>query len=304
MSLPTEMIGRCASFLDVSSVQNTLVSFTGTSPQIMESIRHEYLRGNLNYLLTIHEQTCWEKKYRDTLSWMKYNDWKAIFHFDYTDVMQHTTQENLSDAIAYYESIRRSPIFSHECCKPFYDVISCAERGIVEIAQYLLEQGHDVNQEVTIDNSHFEHHHRALNAALANPSSDMILFLLDQHNLELNYTFQTTFGNTLVHFAAGEEKVSLENFRFYISRLSKEMVNARDSIGKTALHYVCWFLTEDYQQKAELLLKKGADVNAFGNDYQDPLQVLLEAGRHRRRCVDDAENLLKSYGAIEVRVGP
>jgi len=50
------------------------------------------------------------------------------------------------------------------------------------------------------------------------------------------------------------------------------------------------------------MLRAGANVNAFDQDFQDSLQVLIQAGRHRQTNVDDSEVLLKQYGAVEVRV--
>jgi hypothetical protein len=49
--------------------------------------------------------------------------------------------------------------------------------------------------------------------------------------------------------------------------------------------------SESCEEKAELLIKNGA----FGLDYQNPLQIVQQAGRHRRRNVDEIEALLKRY---------
>jgi ankyrin repeat protein len=226
-----------------------------------------------------------------------------MFHGDYDSTLPlHLTYSNIGKQTV--KRIQSHPLFLHECCKPFYDLSASIERGILDIVQYLISRGHNVNQETYIDNTHFEQCYRPLNAALAIPCPKILQYLLSLKNIELSYPFQSTFGNTIVHFVAGDDRVSKENMSLFLSRLNPDAINARDAIGKTPLHYACWFLPKDYEAKIEILLRAGANVNAFGNDYQDPLQVLIQAGRHRQRNVDDTEVLLKQYGAIEVRVGP
>jgi len=296
ITLPGELIAKTASFLDLSDVKKVVMSFVGNC-QMVECIRNEYLEGNLHYLLMIQQIENWETRKLHTLTWMKYNNWKAIFH----------EKGNLSDCIKemyLLEKLRKDPLFTHDCCKPFTDIFSSVERGIVEITEYLITRGSCVNEQKTIDNLHFEQNHRPLNVALTLPSIEMLLFLLSTKNIEVDYPFQSTFGNSVVHFAAADESVSVEHLETFLRCLGPTNINGRDTIGKTPLHYVCWFLPSEYEAKAELLLKHGANVNAFGNDFQDPLQILQHAGRHRQKNIDSAEVLLKQYGAIEIRVGP
>mmetsp|Transcript_13956 Transcript_13956/g.26263 ORF Transcript_13956/g.26263 Transcript_13956/m.26263 type:complete len:309 (+) Transcript_13956:133-1059(+) len=298
--LPHELVSRISSFLDIESVKNMIAACSGNF-NLAECIKNDYLEGNLNYLLFIHNFKCWETRRRNTLTWMKYNDWKAFFHHDYESSPGLSSNRHSKDTA---QTIRSHPLFLHECCKPFYDLTASIELGIIEIVQYLISRGHDVNKETMIDNAHFEQCHRPLNAALTSPCPEILRYLLSIKNVELFYPFQSTFGNTIVHFAAGDDRVPKENLSIYLSYLTPTTINSRDSIGKTPLHYACWFLPKDYQDKIEILLRAGANVNAFGNDYQDPLQILIQAGRHRQRNINDTEVLLKQYGAIEIRVGP
>lgn len=301
ISLPLELISRITSFLDVKSVKGVILSCAGNS-KLIKCITCDYLEGNLNYLLFIQTLKCWETRRINTLTWMMHNNWKAIFHNDDKRITSSSdTHRNNTET---YEGLRKHHLYLHDCCKPFYNLSAAIERGILEIVQYLISRGCDVNQETYVDNTHFEQVHRPLNAALSIPNSEILSYMLSLHDIELYYPFQTTFGNTIVHFAAGDERVSKENLSIFLSRLNVEAINCSDSNGKTPLHYVCWFLPRDYEAKIEILLKAGANVNAFGNDYQDPLQVLILAGRHRQTDVNDTEVLLKQYGAIEVRVGP
>lgn len=297
--LPQELVSRITSFVDIKSVKNVISACAGNL-KLIECIKSDYLEGNLNYLFFIQNSKCWETRKQNTLTWMKYNDWKAFFHQDYEGASN--ISYNHSDEVI--KRIKMHPLFFHECCKPFYDLTASIEVGILEIVQYLISRGHDVNQETVIDNAHFEQCYRPLNAALASGCPDILRYLLSLKNIELFYPFQSTFGNTIVHFAAGDGRVTKENLSIFLSYLTPDAINSRDSIGKTPLHYACWFLPKDYEAKIEILLRAGANVNAFGNDYQDPLQILIQAGRHRQRNVNDTEVLLKQYGAIEIRVGP
>ena len=116
-----------------------------------------------------------------------------------------------------------------------------------------------VNQETLIDNSGVSS--SPLDATLSLPSSEMLhLLVLPQENIELNYPFQSTFGNTIVHCAAGDGRISKENLKLFLSRLVPADTNARDSIGKTSLHNACWILPTDYEAK---MLRAGANVYAF-----------------------------------------
>ncbi len=284
MSLPTELIARVCSFLDLNDARIILVSHVG-NPQVIETIKKEYLTGNLHYLLTTKELKSWEKRRSNTIAWMEHNDWRRIFHDQKAQVHTH-------------------PLLAHACCKPFYDLSASVERGILEVTEFLLQKGADVNQESIIDNLHFENCHRPLNAALTIPCVKMLEFLLSRNGIDVNYQFQRTFGNSILHFAAGDEKVSKDHLSILLSHMTPEQINATDSIGKTALHYVCWYLPESCEAKTELLLRYGANVNAFGTDYQNPLQIVQQAGLHRRRNVDEMETLLKQYGAFEIRIGP
>jgi hypothetical protein len=299
ISLPHELVSRISSFVDIKSVKNVIAAYAGNL-KLTECIKRDYLEGNLNYLLFIQNSKCWETRRRNTLMWMKYNDWKAFFHQDFDS--ESRLRYNHSNEIV--QTIRNHPLFFHDCCKAFYDLTASIELGILEVVQYLISRGHDVNQETVIDNAHFEQCHRPLNAALTSFCPEILRYLLSLKNIELFYPFQSTFGNTIVHFAAGDDRVPKDNLSIFLSHLTPDAINSRDSIGKTPLHYACWFLPKDYEAKIEILLRAGANVNAFGNDYQDPLQILIQAGRHRQRNVNDTEVLLKQYGAIEIRVGP
>lgn len=295
MSLPNELIARIASFLEVNGVRNVIISCAGY-PQMIEIVKRDYLKGNLHYLLSTNSNTCWEKRKANTLTWMKFNDWKKIFY--YQNGFDSNNNENSPMHNRYHH------LFAHECCKPFYDLTSSVERGIIEVTQYLLQQGADVNRETIVDDLHFEYSFRPINAALTIPCVEMLELLLSRNETEVLFPFQRTFGNNILHFAAGDENVSCKHLSILLSKMTTAEINSTDSIGKTALHYICWFLTDKCEEKAELLLKAGAHVNAFGLDYLNPLQVVQLAGPKRRKNIDEMETLLKSYGAFEVRIGP
>ena len=74
-------------------------------------------------------------------------------------------------------------------------------------------------------------------------------------------------------------------------------VNARDSEGKTPLHFAA---QQGTLQAVEWLLKNGADVNAKDNKGVTPLS--LTKFRNRGREVEkrkDIADLLRKYGAKE-----
>lgn len=290
MDLSFDLIARSSSWLDLEDVQSLLVAVTGNDT-LINSIQREYLNENYHFLLTTQQITSWEKRRNNTLAWMKYNNWKESFHG------QIESESSMKGVENYLHTL--------EHCKPFYNLTASVERGILEITQYLIAIGHNCNEQQTIYNSHFESMQRPLNYALTNPCDSMLRYLLSLEDIELNYTFQSTFSNSIIHFAAGDQKVSLKNLNLFLSHpKTRASINVRDGIGKSPLHYLCWFLPSDYEEKMELLLKAGANASAYGNDYMDPLQVLQQASKHRRRDVEGGENLLKMYGAIEIRIGP
>ncbi len=287
--LPGELVAECGKWLDLSDVGNLLVSCAGDKT-LRKSIRTEYLSQNYHFLLTTQQMKSWQKRKENTLEWMQYNDWIQIFHGKTSD----TDPSAMQDVEHYLHTL--------DHCRPFFELTASVERGILEITKFLIEKGHDINQEREIDNGHYTFFERPLNCALTLPSDEMLRYMLSKET-EVNYRFQLTFSNSILHFAASDDRVSPKNLNLLLSHPDID-VNVRDSIGKTPLHYACWFLLDGYDEKIELLLKAGANVNAHGNDFMDPLQVLEKAGRHRRKYIDDTADVLKMHGAIEIRIGP
>ena len=290
MSLPNELIGNIVSFLHINDVKNVIVSHVGDL-EIIASIRSNYLRGNLHYLLITHGIESWEKRRSNTTTWMKYNEWKSLFYK--RDLLEESHQSSVINTL-----------LTHECCKPFYDLSASAERGILEITEFLLQQGKNVNEEIVCDELNFGTSHRPITAALSIPCVQMLNFLLTIREIEINCPFQRRFGSTLLHFAAVDHSVSIEHFKILLSRLTPLDINCRDNDGKSALHFACAYQQAHYEEKVELLLKAGANVNAFGLDYQSPLQILQQAGKNQRKNTETVEMLLKQYGAFEIRIGP
>lgn len=94
----------------------------------------------------------------------------------------------------------------------------------------------------------------------------------NNYNNLCSHSFQLTFGNTMLHYAAVDDRVSLNHFTILLSH-PHISIDAQDVMGKKPLHYLFWFLHTHCEEKIRLLLKAGANVNAIGNDGNDPLKV-------------------------------
>lgn len=268
--IPIEVIGKICSFLDLHEVKAIVYSSTVRDAAI---IRSEYLKGSLYFLVKTNDMKCWKQRRENTIVWMQHNEWK------------------------YLNS-------SHDALQPFVNIIKCTERGILPVIQHLIEdQKFDVNSTCVMDNSHFEVSVCPLWIALQLCDTSILKYLLQVSNINVNTTFQTTFRNSILHYAAGDASISYEHFSLLLAH-AEMTVDVRDTMGKTPLHYCCWFLPPDYERKVQSLIRAGSNVNAIAFDDQDPLQVLTKAALHRRKNVDDVEFLLRQAGAIEVIVGP
>ena len=268
--IPIELIGKICSFLELREVKPIVYSTTRDSAA---TIRSEYMKGSLYLLEKINDMSCWERRRECTECWMKYNEWRGLKS-------------------------------SHHALQPFMDIIKSVERGILPIIQYLIEDKKmDVNTTSIIDNGHFEVSVCPLSIALQVPDVSVLKYLLQVPNINVNAAFQTTFRNSVLHYAAGDPTISYEHFLLLLSHANIQ-VNIRDTMGKTPLHYCCWLLPPDYERKVQSLIKCGSNVNAIGFDQQDPLQVVTSAGLRKRKNVDGVEYLLREAGAIEVIVGP
>jgi len=189
-------------------------------------------------------------------------------------------------------------------CKPFLDIIGSVEIGIVEVTKHLIEvEGFNVNKQVIVDTSHFEMNINPLSIALKLPRTDMLIYLLQVKNINVNCPFQSTFGNTILHYAACEDEITPTHMAALLSHPCI-LVDSRDVIGKTPLHYLCWFLPKYCKEKMQLLIRAGADVNATCNSGLDPLVVLAQAGKHRRRNVDAIETVLRSARTVNNIIEP
>jgi len=216
--------------------------------------------------------------------WMQENDWKNIFYnIKYQNLMKKKGFTDVSD----------------DPCKPFLDITASVERGVVELTKYIIEvEGFDVNKKIVVDTSHFEMDIQPLNIALKLPDLEMLRYLIKVKNVDVNCSFQKTFGNTILHYAAGDNQVSPDHLAILLSH-PHILIDVRDVIGKTALHYVCWFLPNQCEEKLRLLIKAGADVNAIGDDGNDPMKILLMASKHRGKDIERMQILLRKAAVVE-----
>ena len=268
--IPIEVIGKIYSFLELNEVKTVVYLFTVSDAAIIKS---EYLKGSLHFLDKTNEMKCWKKRRDNTILWMKHNEWKDIKS-------------------------------SHDALQPFVDINKCTERGILPVIQHLVEdQKIDVNSTYLMDNSHFEVNVSPLLIALQLSDVSILKYLLQLPNIDVNTPFQTTFRNSVLHYAAADASISYEHFSLLLDH-AEIRVDVRDAMGKTPLHYCCWILPPDCERKVQSLIRAGSNVNAIALDSQDPLQVLTNAALHKRKNVDDVEFLLRQAGAIEVIVGP
>jgi len=189
-------------------------------------------------------------------------------------------------------------------CKPFLDIIESAERGVVEVTKHLIEvEGFDVNKQVTVDTSHFEMNISPLSVVLKLPTTEMLYYLLQVKDINVNCAFQTTFGNTILHYAAADNEITPAHMTALLSH-PRILVDVRDVIGKTPLHYLCWFLPRFCEEKMHLLIRAGADVSATCNSGIDPLKVLAQAGVHRRKNIEVMQGILRTALTIDVAIDP
>merc|ERR1719491_237389 len=143
----------------------------------------------------------------------------------------------------------------------------------------------------------------SLSIALKLPRSEMLFYLLQVKNINVNCAFQSTFGNTILHHAAGSDEITPTHMAALLSH-PRILVDSRDVIGKTPLHYLCWFLPSCCEEKMRLLVQAGADVNATCNDGLDPLKVLAQAAKHRRKNVKATEDLLRAALSNNIIIEP
>lgn len=154
------------------------------------------------------------------------------------------------------------------------------DEGRVEVARYLLEKGADVNAKVTQNSSA-----TPLQAAIMIEHEELALLLLDK-DADVNEKYPN--GKTVLHKAI--ENLEIKKRRLYFAKsyklknpkkvleaiLDKQVkINEPDGDGKTPLYAAC--LHGDLEIVQELI-KRGADVNAFGKYGMPPLFAALYKG--------------------------
>jgi len=278
--MPLEIVGTISRFLDVGNVRLLIQAFR-RNPEPATIIRKTYLHENFHYLQITYRIPCWFKRKSNTLAWMECNDWKNLFN-------HKSISENISPLIQ--ESLMKDPAFA-----PFLNIRRSIERGIVTITKFLIEiMNQDVNHQVLVDTTHFEMASRPLHLALVLPETFMLEYLLQLDDIDVNCKFQGTFGNKLLHYAAGDIRISPHHIRLLLAHRNLD-VDCVDAIGKTPLHYVCWFLNPDCHEKASLLLQAGSKASAIDNQGMNALGLVTKAGTHRRQNVDKLMELIELH---------
>jgi len=155
---------------------------------------------------------------------------------------------------------------------------SWPQEGRVDVMQWLLNHGANMNVQGVGNWA-------PLRLAVNNGFLE-ICRLLQVHNAD--FSVRAMSGDTLLHRAANphHQRDQLKIMQLLLNQGAD--IDARDSDGRTPLHYSSSWLriegagssTRGTVEGSRLLLEHGADIQAEDNDGKTPLQVALENGHH------------------------
>ncbi|CAB0041466.1 unnamed protein product [Trichogramma brassicae] len=107
-------------------------------------------------------------------------------------------------------------------------------------------------------------------------------------------------GSTPLHmiFKSDDDELMLEVFCYYNDTKNQlVLVNVRDELGNTPLHYAVRALNIETQHDVRYLMKRGADPNVANQEGLTPLQIICKGylDNHELACVlfDDCKNHFK-----------
>ena len=135
-----------------------------------------------------------------------------------------------------------------------------AQNGPLGAASHILEKGRDML------NNEGRNKHTPLHLAAKGKQAAIAAFFLEEG---AEYNTQDQQGRTLLHYATACPRTAKTVINT-LGEVEENFINSRDHNGRTPLHHA---VINGYREVVELLVEKGADINAADNFGFTPLDL-------------------------------